>query len=107
VQYRRLRDPNRPAPGKAFLVCGQNKLRLTLQFSTQCYGGEQSIYDGNTLHVSASTQSFRKSPLGLVIQTQPVLVQEGLIGGILNTTDQREEVTFRSICILSRTPFAT
>ena len=85
MQYRRLRDPNRPAPGKAFLVCGQNKLRLTLQFSTQCYGGEQLIYDGNTLHVSASTQSFRKSPLGLVIRTQPVLVQEGLIGGILNT----------------------
>ena len=70
--------------GKGAVVSEERKLNIMMKFATD-YRGEQFISDGDKLYVAATTVDHRRTALGEFVKSQPLLLQEGLLGGALST----------------------
>jgi len=70
--------------GKSAVVSQERKLNLLLKFPND-YKGEQFISDGDKSYIAATTSNHRRSALGEFVMSQPVILQDGLLGGELST----------------------
>jgi hypothetical protein len=70
--------------GKGAVVSQERKLNILLKFLND-YKGEQFISDGDKTYVASTTADHRHSAFGEFVMSQPVLLQEGLLGGALST----------------------
>jgi len=67
--------------GKSAVVSQERKLNLLLKFPND-YKGEQFISDGDKSYIAATTSNHRRSTLGEFVMSQPVILQDGLPGGV-------------------------
>lgn len=70
--------------GKSAVVSEEHKLNILMKFAND-YKGEQFISDGNKSSVAATTSEHRRTIFGEFVMSQPVLLQDGLLGGALST----------------------
>ncbi len=70
--------------GKGAVVSEERKLNIMMKFPND-YKGEQFISDGDKSYVAATTASHRRTTFGEFVLSQPVILQEGLLGGALST----------------------
>jgi hypothetical protein len=70
--------------GKGAVVSEERKLNIMMKFATD-YKGEQFISDGNKSYIAATTADHRRTTLGEFVKSQPLVLQEGLLGGALST----------------------
>ena len=70
--------------GKGAVVSEERKLNIMMKFAAD-YRGEQFISDGDKSYVAATTADHRRTTLGEFVKSQPLLLQEGLLGGALST----------------------
>jgi hypothetical protein len=70
--------------GKGAVVSEERKLNIMMKFSTD-YKGEQFISDGDKSYIAATTADHRRTTLGEFVKSQPLVLQEGLLGGALST----------------------
>ena len=70
--------------GKSAVVSEEHKLNILMKFAND-YRGEQFISDGNKSSVAATTSEHRRTIFGEFVMSQPVLLQDGLLGGALST----------------------
>jgi hypothetical protein len=70
--------------GKGAVVSEERKLNIMMKFPSD-YKGEQFISDGNKSSIAATTAEHRRTIFGEFVMSQPVLLQEGLLGGALST----------------------
>ena len=70
--------------GKGAVVSEERKLNIMMKFPGD-YKGEQFIWDGNKSSIAATTAEHRRTIFGEFVMSQPVLLQEGLLGGALST----------------------
>jgi hypothetical protein len=70
--------------GKGAVVSEERKLNIMMKFPND-YKGEQFIWNGEKWSVSATTAEHRRTIFGEFVVSQPVLLQEGLLGGALST----------------------
>lgn len=65
--------------GKSAVVSQERKLNVLLKFPND-YKGEQFISDGDKSYIAATTSNHRRSTLGEFVMSQPVILQDGLLG---------------------------
>jgi hypothetical protein len=70
--------------GKGAVVSAERKLNIMMKFPND-YKGEQFITDGDKSSIAATTAEHRRTIFGEFVMSQPVLLQEGLLGGTLST----------------------
>jgi hypothetical protein len=70
--------------GKGAVVSEERKLNIMMKFPAD-YRGEQFISDGDKSYIAATTADHRRSSFGEFVMSQPVILQEGLLGGALST----------------------
>ncbi|MGA8309687.1 MAG: hypothetical protein WB755_06635 [Terriglobales bacterium] len=70
--------------GKGAVVSEERKLNIMMKFASD-YRGEQFISDGDKWAVAATTADHRRTAFGEFVKSQPLLLQEGLLGGALST----------------------
>jgi hypothetical protein len=70
--------------GKAAVVSEERKLNIMMKFPND-YKGEQFISDGDKSYIAATTAEHRRTTFGEFVMSQPVILQEGLLGGALST----------------------
>jgi hypothetical protein len=70
--------------GKGAVVSSERKLNIMMKFPND-YKGEQFISDGDKSSIAATTAEHRLTIFGEFVMSQPVLLQEGLLGGTLST----------------------
>jgi hypothetical protein len=73
-----------PLEGKGAVVSEERKLNIMMKFASD-YRGEQFISDGDKLSIAATTADHRRTAFGEFVRSQPLLLQEGLLGGALST----------------------
>jgi hypothetical protein len=71
--------------GKGVFVSEGDKMQFMMKFPNNDYRGEQFIFDGKKLQVTASTSKQGRSTLGEFVYTQDAIVKDGLFGGELTT----------------------
>jgi hypothetical protein len=71
--------------GDAVLVSQGNKVRLLFKLSNNDYRGEEIVSDGDRSQAYGTLANHGRSGLAQFIFSQPVIVQEGLLGGVLST----------------------
>ena len=70
--------------GKGAVVSEGQKINIMMKFASD-YKGEQFISDGQKSYIAATTADHRRSSLGEFVMSQPVILQDGLLGGALST----------------------
>jgi hypothetical protein len=70
--------------GKSAVVSEERKLNIMVKFPND-YKGEQFISDGDKAYIAATTAEHRRSLFGEFVMSQPVILQDGLLGGALST----------------------
>ena len=70
--------------GKGAVVSEERKLNIMMKFASD-YRGEQFISDGDKWSIAATTADHRRTAFGEFVKSQPLLLQEGLLGGALST----------------------
>ena len=70
--------------GTGMMASVQEKLRFGMRFSANDYVGEDMAFDGNQASTGFQPQG-KRSLLSQFLDAQPVLLKEGLIGGVLST----------------------
>ena len=84
ARFRMLVGGGGQLEGKSAVVSEEHKLNILMKFASD-YKGEQFISDGNKSSVAATTSEHRRTILGEFVMSQPVLLQDGLLGGALST----------------------
>jgi len=70
--------------GKGAVVSEDRKVNIMMKFNTD-YRGEQFISDGDKTYIAATTAEHRRTSFGEFVKSQPLILQEGLLGGTLST----------------------
>lgn len=70
--------------GRSGLATLSGMLRIAFQFDARDYPGEDIVFDGNKGFV-ATTTNLNRSELGDFLHRNPIILQEGLFGGVLST----------------------
>jgi hypothetical protein len=90
-------------PGKCGLISEERKVRLSMNFSTLAYPGEQLAFDGERVTVG-EVQPGQRSPFSDFVYTYNVILKEGLLGGTLSTawplldlTGRQPELTYTGL----------
>ena len=84
AQFKMLVGGGGQLEGKAAVVSEERKLNIMMKFPND-YKGEQFISDGDKSSVAATTSEHRRTIFGEFVMSQPVLLQDGLLGGALST----------------------
>lgn len=82
----RLKLTNAPVElsGPAEIASDGNKVLLAMGFNSSNYPHEKAAFDGEKLTVGILTQGGR-SPLGNFLTSQPAVLKQGLLGGVLSS----------------------
>jgi hypothetical protein len=70
--------------GKGAVVSEERKLNIMMKFPNE-YKGEQFITDGDQSYIAATTSAHRRTTFGEFLRSQPVILQDGLLGGAMST----------------------
>ena len=70
--------------GKGAVVSEERKLNIMMKFPNE-YKGEQFITDGDQSYIAATTFAHRRTTFGEFLRSQPVILQDGLLGGAMST----------------------
>ncbi len=70
--------------GTGMMASVQEKLRFGMRFSANDYVGEDMAFDGNQASTGFQPHG-KRSLLSQFLDAQPVILKEGLIGGVLST----------------------
>jgi len=70
--------------GTGMMASTQDKLRFGMRFTANDYVGEDMAFDGNQPSTGFQPQG-KRSLLSQFLEAQPVILKEGLIGGVLST----------------------
>jgi len=85
AQYKILVGGAGELDGKAVMVSQERKLQFMMKFPNNLYRGEQFIFDGDKVQVTASTAQQTRSSFGQFVYVQDTILREGLLGGELST----------------------
>jgi len=82
----RLRLTNAPVEisGPAELASDGDRVLLAMIFNSNNYPHEKAAYDGEKVTIGVLTQGGR-SPLGNFLMSQPIVLKQGLLGGVLSS----------------------
>ena len=72
--------------GKAVVASAGQKSNFLFKINTNDYRGEQFICDGDKTSVAGTHADKSRSELGDFLRSQDVVLREGLLGGVLNTS---------------------